>query len=81
MVHGFYLAAHSRTVTHTLYSQNQLGISTSSNYILQLMEAAEGSHEIAKEMKPIDTLVFLALSSGKNPFSKELLAKVAKKPT
>jgi hypothetical protein len=45
-------------------------------HVLQLMEATEDFEGIAKRMKPIDRLVFLALSEGANPFSKELMARI-----
>ena len=51
-------------------------INASINYVSQLIEAAEGFDRIKKAMKPVDKIVFLALSSGKSPFSKELLAKI-----
>jgi predicted transcriptional regulator len=44
--------------------------------VQQLIEAAEGFAQIAKNLKPVDKIVFLALSSGQNPFSKELLRKI-----
>jgi hypothetical protein len=47
-------------------------------YILQLMEAAEDFEGISRRMKAIDKLVFLALSRGTNPFSKELMARIDK---
>lgn len=49
------------------------------NYVLQLIEAAEGFEELEKKIKPIDSMVFLALTSGVSPFSKELLEKIDKK--
>lgn len=48
-------------------------------YILQLMEAAEGFATLAKKMRPVDRIVFLALCDGKNPFSKELMARIDRK--
>jgi len=45
-------------------------------YVLELMEAAEGFEVIAKKMKPIDRIVFLALSESVNPFSRELMGKI-----
>lgn len=45
-------------------------------HILQLMESAENFEGLAKRMKPIDRLVFLALCEGSNPFSKELMARI-----
>ncbi|MBB72771.1 MAG: hypothetical protein CMF50_10285 [Legionellales bacterium] len=45
-------------------------------FVLQLIEAAEGFDSIKKKMKPIDYIVFDALSSEKSPFSKELLDKI-----
>lgn len=46
------------------------------DHVLLLMEAAEGYSGIAKKMKPIDCIIFLALSAGQNPFSKALMAKI-----
>ena len=45
-------------------------------YVLQLMEASEDFEGIARRMKPIDKLVFLALCEGANPFSKDLMARI-----
>ena len=42
------------------------------------MEATEGLETIAKKMKPIDKLIFLAFAEGQNPFSKSLMARVDK---
>jgi 2-hydroxy-3-keto-5-methylthiopentenyl-1-phosphate phosphatase len=51
-------------------------LNSSLDYVMQLIEAAEGFEQIAKKLKPIDKIVFLALSSGHSPFSKELLQKI-----
>lgn len=48
------------------------------DYVLQLMEATEDFEGVSKRLKPIDRLVFLALSQGKNPFSKALMARIDK---
>lgn len=48
------------------------------DYVIQLLEATEGLEAIAKKMKPIDKLIFLALAEGQNPFSKGLMARVDK---
>jgi hypothetical protein len=45
-------------------------------YVLDLMEAAEGFEAISNNMKPIDRIVFLALSKGDNPFSRDLMARI-----
>ena len=45
-------------------------------YVLQLMEATEGFELLAKKMKPIDRIVFLALCDNANPFSRELMARI-----
>ena len=45
-------------------------------YVLQLMEATDDFEGLAKRMKPIDQLVFIALCEDRNPFSKELMARV-----
>lgn len=45
-------------------------------YVVQLMEAAEGYETIARRMKMIDRLVFLALSDGQNPYTKTLLRRI-----
>lgn len=47
-------------------------------YVLQLMEATEDFEGIAKRLKPIDKLIFLALCRGDNPFSKEMMARIDK---
>ncbi len=53
-------------------------IDSAQEYILELLEAAEGFEDIAKRMKAIDKIVYLALSDSKNPFSKKLLSKIDK---
>ncbi|MCW5590220.1 MAG: hypothetical protein KIT27_11240 [Legionellales bacterium] len=55
------------------------GLKFSLDYVLQLIEAAEGFEEIKKNMKPIDKIVYLGLSSGKSPFSNELLSEIDQK--
>lgn len=52
------------------------GVEAAQHHILQIMEAAEGFEVIAKRMKPIDRIVFLALCERKNPFSKTLMAQI-----
>lgn len=52
------------------------GLQTSVKYVLQLIETAEGFERIEKKLKPIDKIVFLALSDGKSPFSRSLLEKI-----
>lgn len=47
-------------------------------HVVQLMEAAEGLETIAKALKPVDRIVYLALSDGANPFSKALMAHIDK---
>lgn len=47
-------------------------------YVLELMEATEGFEGLAKKMKPIDRIVFLALCANTNPFSRELMSKIDK---
>ncbi len=47
-------------------------------HVLQVMEATEDFEGIARRMKPIDRIVFLALSGGANPFSRELMEKIDK---
>lgn len=54
----------------------EASLSTSEDYILNLINAADRFEETANKLKKIDKLVFLALSHGKNPFSKEVLSKV-----
>lgn len=51
-------------------------IKASLDYVLNLMDAAEGFERIAKKMKTIDKIVFLSLTSGKSPFSKEVLKEI-----
>ena len=45
-------------------------------HVLMLLEAAEDFEELAKRMKPIDRLIFLALSNEDNPFSKDIFARI-----
>lgn len=54
-------------------------VKQSQEYIQALLEASEGFEDIAKRMKPIDHIVFLALSNGKSPFSKSLLTQIDQK--
>lgn len=63
-----------KLISHMITFEETLN--TSLNYVLQLIEAAEGFEQIAKKLRPIDKIVFLALSSGNSPFSKELLQKI-----
>ncbi len=51
------------------------------DHVLQLMEAAEGFEETARKMKPIDRIVFMALSNDQNPFSKDLMARIDRETT
>lgn len=57
------------------------GVDAAQHHILQIMEAAEGFEVIAKRMKPIDRIVFLALCDRKNPFSKALMAQIDRETT
>jgi hypothetical protein len=52
------------------------GLNDSLEFILQLMEAAEGLEATATKMKAIDRVVFLGLCEGLSPFSQEMLARV-----
>ena len=63
-----------KVISHMITFDEDL--SCSLNYVLQLIEAAEGFDRIKKKMKPIDKIVFMALSSGQSPFTKELLSKI-----
>lgn len=63
-----------KVISYMITFEETLKISI--NYVLQLIEAAEGFEEIAKKLKPTDKIIFLALSSGQSPFSKELLQKI-----
>ena len=56
---------------------SRASIDEAMDHVVRLLDAAEGLESIAQKMRPIDRIVFLALAEGKNPFSKELLAKVA----
>lgn len=51
-------------------------LDNSLDYVLQLIEAAECFDEIYKQLKPVDIIIYLRLSEGKSPFSKELLEKI-----
>ena len=63
-----------KVISHMITFEETLNASL--NYVLQLIEAAEDFEQIAKKLRPIDKIVFLALSSGHSPFSKELLQKI-----
>lgn len=63
-----------KVISHMITFEDTLNASL--NYVLQLIEAAEGFEQIAKKLRPIDKIVFLALASGHSPFSKELLQKI-----
>ena len=56
---------------------SRASIDEAMDHVVRLLDAAEGLESIAQKMRPIDRIVFLALAEGKNPFSRELLAKVA----
>ena len=47
-------------------------------HLIELIEAAEDFPGIAKRMKPIDQIVFLALCEDENPFGQELMSKIDK---
>ena len=55
---------------------NKSTVEESLQHVLALIEAAEDLEGIAKRMKSVDKLVFLALCEGANPFSKELMSRV-----
>ena len=57
---------------------NSLSLKDSVKHILQIIEAAEGFEDICNRLKPIDKLVFLALSSNENVFSKIMFNKIEK---
>lgn len=56
----------------------KMGVKAAQDHILDLMEAAEGFEAVAKGLKPIDRIVFMTLCDGKNPFSRDLLARIDK---
>jgi len=53
-------------------------IEDSIEHIILLLEASEGFAQLANNMKPIDKIVFLALGSGENIYSKKLMARIDK---
>ena len=55
---------------------SQTAIDEAQEYVLQLMEAAEDFAGLARRMKSIDRLLFLALCDGANPFSRQLMARI-----
>jgi len=65
-----------KLITHLIVSKHTLN--DAKKYILALIEAAEGLSHLAKKMKPIDHIVFLALCHNQNPFSRELMSKITK---
>lgn len=48
------------------------------SFTLQLIEEAEGYADIAQNLRDQDRLVFMCLMNGGNPFSSELLDRIAK---
>lgn len=58
---------------------SQENIKNSLSYTLGLIEATEDFAGLAKTLKPIDKLLYLALSADKNPFGKEFLHEVEQK--
>jgi hypothetical protein len=63
-----------KLVSHLItYKKNA---AESLDFVLQLMEAAEGLQATAKNMKAIDRVVFLGLCEGLTPFSREMLARI-----
>ena len=52
------------------------GVKEALDYARHLIEAAEDYEGTARQMKPADRLVFLALCQGDNPFSATLLKKI-----
>jgi predicted transcriptional regulator len=46
------------------------------DYTMIVMEASKGFLELAKTMKPIDSIVYKALCENKSPFTEEMLKKV-----
>ena len=65
-----------KVISHMITFEDTLNGSL--KYVLQLIETAERFDQIEKKLKPIDKIVFLALSDGKSPFSKPSLIKIEK---
>ncbi len=63
-----------KVISHIITFDDSLNGSL--EYVLQLIEAAEDFQQIIKKLKPIDKIVYLALSEGKSPFAKTLLKKI-----
>jgi len=63
-----------KVISHMITFDETLNVSL--EYVLQLIEAAEGFEELAKQLKPIDVIVFMALCNNMSPFSKALLKKI-----
>ena len=66
-----------RLIARLITSQED--IKKSLTYVLGLIETTEDFAGLAKTLKPIDKLLFLALSAGKNPFGKAFLHEVEQK--
>lgn len=56
----------------------RIGVDEAREHVFELMEAAEGFEAIARRMKPIDKIVFLALCGRQNPFAKEFMARIGR---
>lgn len=55
---------------------NKISVRRSVEHTLKIIEAAEGFENIYNKMRTIDKIVFLALSSNENVFSKKMFKKI-----
>lgn len=63
-----------KLVTRLLIARS--GVKEALDYVQHLMDAAEDYEGIAKQLKPADRLIFLALCDDENPFSQGVLKRV-----
>lgn len=57
-------------------TMNKISVRRSVEHTLKIIEAAEGFENIYNKMRAIDKIVFLALSSNENVFSKKMFKKI-----
>ena len=68
-----------KLITRLLIARS--GVKDALDYARHLIEAAEDYEGTAKQLKPADRLVFLALCNNENPFSARLLKQIEKETT
>ncbi len=65
-----------KIISHML--TNKSDVDVAQQYVSRVIIEAEGYESIAKNMREIDKMVYLALCEGESPFSKEILDSIDK---